>query len=291
MPRLVAARAERGALGNLATGAFATLLATPCSAPFLGTAIGFALAAGPREIVAIFLALGLGMASPYLLVAAVPPLARRLPRPGKWMIHLRHALGFLLAGSAAWLVAVLGAEIGTGAALAVSVLMICAGAALARLRDPGPRWSTVAVALAAALLVPIFAPPPRAAETASGPWRKFDAAAIGGLVRDGRVVLVDVTADWCLTCKANERLVLDSGPVRAALARPQVVAMRADWTRPDAAIAAYLNHFGRYGIPFNAVYGPAAPSGIALPELLTQNTVTAALEEATGSPNPASADR
>jgi suppressor for copper-sensitivity B len=94
-----------------------------------------------------------------------------------------------------------------------------------------------------------------------------------------------VTADWCLTCKVNERLVLDASPVRDALMKPGLVAMRADWTRPDPAIAAYLNRFGRYGIPFNAVYGPGAPAGVALPEILTEDAVQAALRKASGTPD------
>jgi suppressor for copper-sensitivity B len=138
------------------------------------------------------------------------------------------------------------------------------------------------VAFLAAMLLPLIAPTQRTVATAEGRWRDFDPAAIGGLVRDGHVVFVDVTAAWCLTCKVNERLVLDAAPVRAALAQSGVVAMRADWTRPDPAIAAYLNRFSRYGIPFNAVYGPAAPGGQALPELLTTTMVTTALEQATG---------
>jgi suppressor for copper-sensitivity B len=282
LPRAVAALGERHALGNFAAGAFATLLAIPCSAPFLGTALGFALAAGPREILAIFLALGIGMAAPYLLVAAVPRLAILLPRPGQWMIHLRRVLGVLLAASAVWLIWVLAGTIGTRDALAVLALMLIAGAGLALMREPGPRWATLAVALVAALLVPQFAPPPRATTIADGRWQNFDPAAIGGLVRDGHVVFVDVTADWCLTCKVNERLVLDAAPVRAALQGAGVVAMRADWTRPDPAIASYLNRFSRYGIPFNAVYGPAAPGGLPLPELLTTAIVTTALARATG---------
>lgn len=282
LPRAVAALGERHAIGNFAAGAFATLLAIPCSAPFLGTALGFALAAGPREIVAIFLALGIGMAAPYLLVAAVPRLAVLLPRPGRWMIHLRRVLGMLLAASAVWLVWVLAGTIGTRDALAVFALMVIAGASLVLMREPGPRWATLAVALLAAMLVPQFAPPPNAATAADERWQNFDPAAIGGLVRDGHVVFVDVTADWCLTCKVNERLVLDAAPVRAALQRSGVVAMRADWTRPDPAIASYLNRFSRYGIPFNAVYGPAAPGGLPLPELLTTAMVTTALAQATG---------
>jgi suppressor for copper-sensitivity B len=117
---------------------------------------------------------------------------------------------------------------------------------------------------------------------AGGPWRPFDAAALGDLVASGQIVFVDVTADWCLTCKVNERLVLDSDAVRDRLTAPGVIAMRADWTRPNAAIAAYLRRFGRYGIPFNAVYGPGAPAGVALPEILTADAVRAALRQAAG---------
>lgn len=282
LPAGIAALGERANLGNFAAGAFATLLAVPCSAPFLGTALGFALGAGPREIIAIFLALGFGMASPYFLVSALPRLAALLPRPGRWMIHLRRVLGVLLAASAAWLLFVLGGEIGLRAALGIGVLMAIVAATLAWLRDAGPRWTTLGVALAAALLVPAAARPPAEAATASGIWRTFDPAAIPTLVRDGNIVFVDVTADWCLTCKVNERLVLDSASVQQALDRPKVIAMRADWTRPDPAIAAYLYRFKRYGIPFNAVYGPSAPGGLPLPELLTSGMVTHALAEAAG---------
>lgn len=283
LPRRVAGFAAHGPLSSVATGAFATLLATPCSAPFVGTALGFALAAGPAQIVAIFLALGIGMAVPYLLVAAIPALAHALPRPGRWMIYLRWLLGALLFATVLWLIVVLAGELGLRPALAIALLLGLAGLALAVLREPVSRWGLIAAAVAVAFLVPSLSPPPPALATAeTGPWQPFDPGAIGGLVRDGHVVLVDVTADWCLTCKVNERLVLDAAPVRAALAKPSVVAMRADWTSPNPAIAAYLARFQRYGIPFNAVYGPAAPGGLPLPELLSVRTVTAALAEAAG---------
>jgi suppressor for copper-sensitivity B len=282
LPRSVAAVAERGALGNVATGAFATLLATPCSAPFVGTALGFALAAGPLEIIAIFLALGIGMAAPYLLVAAVPGMARALPRPGRWMIYLRWVLGALLLGTAFWLLAVLSGEFGLRAALAIALLLGFAALTLAVLHEPVSRAMLVGAALLGALFVPRLTPPLRGVTVASGPWQAFDPGAIGGLVRDGDVVMVDVTADWCLTCKVNERLVLDRAPVSDDLAKPGVVAMRADWTRPNPAIDAYLARFRRVGIPFNVVYGPAAPGGLPLPELLTTRIVTEALAEAAG---------
>jgi suppressor for copper-sensitivity B len=284
LPRVVADVAGRAALGNVATGAFATLLATPCSAPFLGTAVGFALAAGPVEIVAIFLALGIGFAAPYLLVAAVPRLTRFLPRPGHWMLTLRRLLGLALAGTALWLLTVLAAERSLSLALALAALMAALVAALALLRPGRVRQAAAACFVIAAFAAPLgfTASSAPSALAAGGPWRPFDAAALGDLVESGKVVFVDVTADWCLTCKVNERLVLDSDAVRSRLTAPGVVAMRADWTRPDAAIAAYLKRFGRYGIPFNAVYGPGAPAGVALPEILTADAVRAALRQAAG---------
>jgi len=285
LPHRVADLASRAALGNVTTGAFATLLATPCSAPFLGTAVGYALATGPGETIAIFLALGVGFAAPYLAVAAVPRLARMLPRPGRWMATLRRLLGVALAATAAWLVSVLAAESGAMAAGALAMLLAAMVAAFALVSAGTVRRSALAALALAAVATPLVARAPIGAAVQSGPWRAFDAAALGPLVHDGRVVFVDVTADWCLTCKVNERLVLDDDAIRARLAAPGVVAMRADWTRPDPVIADYLKRFGRYGIPFNAVYGPGAPAGVALPELLTADAVSAALREA-ASPTP-----
>jgi suppressor for copper-sensitivity B len=267
-------------LGNVATGAFATLLATPCSAPFLGTAIGFALAAGPLEIVTVFLALGLGFAAPYLVIALFPQSVLWLPKPGRWMLTLRRVLGLALAGTALWLLSVLTAQTGWRAALAVGVLMAAAAVALALLRTPRARRVAPAALFALAFVVPVAfsAPPP--GRGADAFWRPFDRAAIDKLVGEGRVVFVDVTADWCLTCKVNKQLVIETDPVNARLAAPGVVAMRADWTRPSEAIAAYLRGFGRYGIPFDAVYGPRAPQGLALSEILSSNEVLTALSEA-----------
>ena len=236
-----------GALGNLAdraeprrpllasflSGVLATILATPCSAPLVGTAVGFALARGPHEIVVIFLALGLGLALPYLTIAALPRLVAWLPRPGRWMLWLKRALGLSLAATGLWLGFILVQQTGLVAA--------------------APRDDGIA-------------------------WRKFDAAAIPDLVKQGRVVFVDVTAEWCLTCKANKEFVLTQAPVSDALGDTE--AMLADWTKPDPAISAYLASFGRFGIPMNVVYGPGAPDGILLPELLSSDVVMTALQQA-----------
>jgi suppressor for copper-sensitivity B len=218
------------------TGVLATALATPCSAPFVGTAVGFALSRGPGETLVIFLALGLGLSLPYLAIAAAPRLVGFLPRPGRWMRWLKGLLGLSLVGTAIWLMSIIGLQTG-----------LLNAEALAR-NDSN--------------------------------WILFDESAIPDLVARDKIVFVDVTADWCITCQANKKLVIDRDPVAERLRMDSVVAMKADWTNPDPKIADFLGRHGRYGIPFNIVYGPGAPAGIALPELLTTEAVTAALDQA-----------
>jgi suppressor for copper-sensitivity B len=276
-----------GLAGHFATGAFAALLATPCTAPFLGTAVGFALARGATEILLIFIALGLGLALPYLAVAALPGLATRLPRPGPWMVMLRRILGLALAGTAAWLLSVLAAQVGLSAALVVGALLLALGVVL----FIGRRWSGgLRAASVAVLAVIVFAAPagfpagqtPLAETADNGDWLALDRAEIDRLVQDGQVVFVDVTADWCITCQVNKKLVIEQGDVAERLNNGAVTAMRGDWTLPSDEIADYLASFGRYGIPFNAVYGPSLPEGEALPELLTRKAVLDALDRAAG---------
>jgi suppressor for copper-sensitivity B len=231
LPRFLADRIGASG-GDFASGAFATLLATPCSAPFLGTAVGFALAASDMVIVAVFLALGVGMAIPYWVVAFFPWTAAKLPRPGAWMEKLKKILGLALAATALWLGWVLAAQIG-------------------------------------------------AATKADTPWVTFEPEKIPALVAEGKTVFVDITADWCLTCKANKKFVLDSDEMKQKLFNnPRLVAMQGDWTQSNEAISAFLQRFGRYGIPFNAVFGPSESNGVLLPELLTPSAVREAIERA-----------
>jgi len=267
--------------GPFLTGMFATLLATPCSAPFVGTAVGFALTRGPLEIALIFTALGLGLALPYLAVAALPGVAAALPKPGRWTVRLRFVLGLALAGTAVWLLTVLAAQLGWAAAATALAAAALPAGLLAAWARRGGRILAGGAALAAAggLAAVLVLPASMEPAAPDGRWQAFKEARIGPLVSEGRTVFVDVTADWCITCKFNKAAVLDRGPVAARLTG-DLVAMRADWTRPDAAISAYLARFARYGIPFNAVYGPGAPAGIPLPELLTEGAVLEALDEA-----------
>lgn len=239
LPRFIAHRVGRRrddteptVLGDFLTGAFATLLATPCTAPFLGTAVGFALAGSAVDIFTVFTFLGIGLALPYILLALMPRLFKYLPKPGAWMLKLRRVLAVALFATAAWL---------------------------------------------ASTLYTVTTQP-----TLDAGWQQFSEAAIAPAVADGKVVFVDITADWCLTCKANKRLVLDTDDVIAGLNQPHVVKMQGDWTQQDEVIAAYLKSFSKFGIPFNVVYGPAAPQGIILPELLSKRAVLDALVTAAG---------
>ncbi|HLS69604.1 MAG TPA: protein-disulfide reductase DsbD domain-containing protein [Kiloniellales bacterium] len=277
----------RGLGGAFATGAFATLLATPCSAPFLGTAVGFALSRGASEILMIFTALGIGLALPYLAVAAWPRVARIMPRPGRWMVWLRLLLGLALVGTALWLLAVLAVQLGQAAALALGVFLALLLALFAWrhfLSLPRPAFQVLATALVVAILGFAGLAGPNLEQQAAreSHWGPFEREQISEVVAAGQTVLVDVTADWCITCQVNKARVLESDAIDSLLLEGSVTALRADWTRPDPVIADYLAAHGRYGIPFNVVYGPAAPEGILLPELLSIDAVERAIAEAAG---------
>lgn len=264
-----------GWLGDFATGAFAAVLATPCSAPFLGTAVTYALSRGGSEIALVFTALGLGLALPYLLIAARPGIVARLPKPGMWMVWVKWAMAGLLGLTALWLLGVLLAT--SGPMLVTGLVILCLVALVVLVRKVRALVVAPALLVGAAAL-PVILPASAPISMDAGAWERFERAAIPVRVAAGEVIFVDVTAAWCLTCKANKALVLDRAEVAAALA--QITRMQADWTRPDPDIQAYLNDHGRFGIPFNIVYGPGAPDGVALPELLTPQAVLAAISTA-----------
>jgi thiol:disulfide interchange protein len=280
LARLGGTGPREGIAGHFGSGLFATLMATPCSAPFLGTAIGFALAQKAPLIVAIFTAVGLGMALPYLLLALAPGTARLLPKPGAWMEHVRGIMGFLLAAAAVWLFYVLAAQVSPERVAAIEIGMLVlalfawlhhrgAGAAggSGRRRLAGIGGIGMVVAIAGTLAVAAGAGP-RTAPTTTGktagliPWVSFDRARAESLATAGTPVFVDVTADWCFTCKVNERLVLDTPEVAHAFAEHAVVPMRADWTNRNDEIGAFLAEHGRYGIPFYLLYLPGGEARV-----------------------------
>jgi suppressor for copper-sensitivity B len=295
---LAGAGPREGLAGHFASGLFATLMATPCSAPFLGTAISFALAQPGPVIFAMFTALGLGMALPYLLVAAAPGIARLLPKPGAWMETVRGVMGFLLAGSAVWLFYVLSSQVSAEhlAAIQIGLLGIALftwlqnrvargwairGAAIAGL------VAAVAVTLVVAAGSRGEANPRLAAAKPAGliPWVTFDRAKAESLAAGGQLVFVDVTADWCFTCKVNERLTLDTPEVAKAFSEAGVVPMRADWTNQNAEIGAFLKEHGRYGIPFYLLYRPGREPHV-FSELPSKDALVATVLEAAAVSRP-----
>jgi len=262
------------------SGFVATLLATPCSAPLVGTAVGFALSQGTGEILVIFASLGIGMASPYLIVAAFPGLAKFIPRPGPWLAGVKRVFGIALLATAGWLLMVLGEVAGTMLALSVGAALASALAVLGLAKGAPPKMVAGAGAAIAVLMAALAAfTPDHRSPAQQIPWRTFSAHELQLLVAAGRTVFVDVTADWCITCKINKVLVINGQEVAGRLSS-DVVPLRADWTKPDPEIARFLNKYGRYGIPFNIVFGPAAPDGIALSEILSTSSVSAALNDA-----------
>jgi suppressor for copper-sensitivity B len=309
LPRWIAdigghAGQAQGLGGHFSTGMLATLLATPCSAPFLGTAIGFALSRGAFEIWVIFTALGFGLALPYILIALAPGLASRLPRPGAWMVILRKVLGFALAITTIWLLSVLNSLIGL-VATSLCALILFAMTIFLLFKRQSPEtspatgaagWKAISVLTIFVFAVPLWlAKTPEVSANLgndSEMWVRFDESKIHQLVSEGKTVFVDVTADWCITCQVNKKLVLNSSAVEKKLTNDNIIRMKADWTRPNKIIAEYLATFGRYAIPFNVVYGPSVPSGITLPELLTNTAVLGAIQQAQQNTNsPATATR
>ncbi|MFD2204341.1 protein-disulfide reductase DsbD family protein [Kiloniella antarctica] len=272
---------RKGNSGDFLKGMFATLLATPCSAPFLGTAVGFALARGTLEIFGIFTLLGLGMSIPYLLVAIRPEFARILPKPGKWMVWLKTVLGLMLLGTTVWLLSVLFVQVGLVATIVVGALLALGMAALS-LKSVAMIHRIIIIGVLAlfSMAVPyVLATAPQQA-TRSDLWQPFEPAQISKLVGEGNIVFVDVTADWCITCQVNKKLVLEKDEIQSRLGQSDVIAMLGDWTLPSEEITAYLKQYDRYGIPFNIVYGPNAPNGIVLSELLSVSEVEKAFDRA-----------
>jgi suppressor for copper-sensitivity B len=287
---------REGLAGHFASGLFATLMATPCSAPFLGTAISFALAQKAPVILAVFTALGVGMALPYLLVAAVPGVARFLPRPGAWMETVRGLMGFLLAAAAVWLFFILSSQVAPEqlAAIQLGLLAIALFTWLQHRVARGRALRGVAGAgIAAAVAITLLsawggtgARGEAKSLTASKPaglipWVDFDRARAESLARGGQLVFVDVTADWCFTCKVNERLVLDTPEVARAFQEHDVVPMRADWTNRNDRIGAFLAEHGRYGIPFYLLYRPGREPHV-FSELPSKDGLVAAVRQAAG---------
>lgn len=294
--RLCTWRASHPAADAFGSGVLAVLAASPCTAPFMGAALGFAITQPPAQSLAVFATLGVGMALPYAALVLLPGWRQRLPRPGPWMLRLKQALAFPMFATVVWLVWVLGLQAGIdGAAQALLALLGLAALVwlLGMLRRPtalARLGSAAGLAAMVALLAwswPTAQPATPAgtvsasATTTGGTsggagWQPYSDAALTAQLAQGRTVFVDFTAAWCVSCQVNKRLVLSQPGVVADFDRAQVVRMRADWTRRDAEITAALARLGRNGVPVYALLRPGQEP-LLLPEILTVGLVRSAL--------------
>jgi thiol:disulfide interchange protein DsbD len=280
---------KQGFAGSFFTGVLAVVVATPCAAPFMGVAVGYALAQSAVVTFVIFTALALGLAAPYVALTLQPAWTRVLPRPGVWMEVLKQATAIPIFGTAIWLVWVVASSYGANLLLALLVsLLLLAVAGWFLGRWPAKRWPTIVAVLilAAVVALCVIAPKkfvqaqsPASTPSASSDWQPWSADAVEKARAEGKTVFVDFTAKWCLSCQVNERVALEQPEVREAFEKAHVVKFKADWTQHDDAIANELMSLGRNGVPVYALYKPGASEPELLPEALTPGIVMDALKE------------
>ncbi|WP_296281955.1 protein-disulfide reductase DsbD [Pseudoxanthomonas sp.] len=278
---------RRGPVGDFFTGVLAVVVASPCTAPFMGIALAYAFTAPTPLALLVFAVLGLGLALPFLLIGFVPALAHRLPRPGAWMETLKQVLAFPMYLTAAWLLWVLGKQRGVdavGLALVGLVLLALGLWWFQRVRFAAPLQRMLALALATSALVPLVMvhrlPTSTSAAAMTDGHVPYSAERLAALRAEGRIVFVDMTADWCVTCKANEKAVLNTDAFRELLSEHDAVMMTGDWTNVDPAITAFLEQHKAVGVPLYVMYPRNGGEGEVLPTVLTHDTVRQAFERA-----------
>jgi thiol:disulfide interchange protein len=292
---LVSTTERKDDLGSFFQGVFATVLATPCTAPFLGTALGFAFSQSPAVILSMFVAIAAGMSAPYLLLSAQPAWLRFLPRPGPWMLHVKQFMGFLLLATLLFLLYVLGAQRGLEGAiwascflLVISVACWMKGAFVLPTASATKRTVVFVLMLMLVLGSGIYFIGGKFRSTnialadsrLRGDWQAFTPERLRTELDQGHFVFVDFTAAWCLTCKFNEANVLESTEVREAFQRHAIVKLKADWTNGDPAITKLLQQFGRPGVPLYVLYPGKSEEPIVFPEVLTKGMVLEKLQTA-----------
>ena len=284
-------------LGSFFQGVFATVLATPCTAPFLGTALGFAFSQSSAVILAMFAAIATGMSAPYLLLSAQPAWLGFLPNPGPWMLHVKQFMGFLLLATLLFLLYVLGAQRGLeGAIWASCFLLVISVACWMKGAFVLPTSSAMKRAVVLGLMLVLVigsgiyfiggkfrsANVGLADSRLRGDWQAFTPDRLQAELDQGRSVFVDFTAAWCITCKFNEANVLESTEVRDAFQRHAIVKLKADWTNGDPTITKLLQRFGRPGVPLYVLYPGKNEEPIVFPEVLTKGMVLEKLRTAVG---------
>jgi thiol:disulfide interchange protein DsbD len=284
--------------GSFVNGVFATVLATPCTAPFLGAALGFAFTQPLPVIVLTFVCVGFGLAFPFLLLAFVPAWTRFLPRPGDWMNTFKALMGFLLMATVVWLLDVLGKQVGAQGLtqmLAYIGLLGLAAWVWGRfgnvMREAASRRRAAVVAAvlvvagAGALLrfEPVAVAGAVETDEHGITWKAFSEDEVRAVAAGGQPVFIDFTAAWCWTCKVNESAVINTDPVREVFKAHNVATFKGDWTNRDPAIGEYLRRHGRAGVPMYVVIPPGKPDApVVLPEVITKDMVVEAIEKAAG---------
>ena len=277
---------RNGTIGSFFTGLLAVLVATPCTAPFMGVAVAAGLGAPPAVTVLVFTMMGLGLAAPYVVLASIPGLARLMPRPGQWLEVLKQALAFPMYGAAAWLLWVASQEAGPAGVLATAAGLVLVAfaawvfgisqAAAAQPRRFGQAAAAVAVLAALAMLSSITTEPLGAKADDSA--EAFTPDRLASLRAQGRPVFVNMTAAWCVTCLVNERVALRAAAVEKAFAAEDVAYLRGDWTRQDPAITAFLRQNGRDGVPLYVFFPSGGGPAQVLPQILTESSVLRLLQ-------------
>ncbi len=296
--RMDAAGHKAGLVGAFFTGALLVLLSTPCSAPFLGTAMGFAFTASTPVLFLFFTAAGLGLALPYLLVCAFPAVLKVFPKPGPWMVKLQKAMGVLLLATVAWLLWIVNQQAGnTGVALFLGIVLLSGvfSFIIGKFAPPGVAFWREAVLFAAAAIALAtgwfaFAAPQyekvlsdrfnarMAKQVLEDGWYRYSPQLVAEFAKAGRTIFIDATADWCLTCKANEAAVLSDPALLQKLDSAGVVRMKADWTRETPEVNELLYSMGKSGVPAYAIYPKGDKSKqVVLPELLTSGLILEAI--------------
>ena len=294
--RLAGSTASEGELGSFFQGVFATVLATPCTAPFLGTALGFAFTQSSLVILAMFAAIAAGMGAPYLLLSIQPAWLRFLPKPGAWMEYVKQLMGFLLLATLLFLLYVLGAQRGSDALVWAASFLLAISVACwmkGKFFTPFNSRLTKGIALVLMSILVIasafyfvgdkFRFSKIDIVQTSGDWQMFTPERLQNELDQNHAVFVDFTAAWCLTCKFNEKTVLESAQIRDAFKQRAITKLKADWTNGDPAITKLLQQFGRPGVPMYVLYPGKAAEPFVFPELLTKNLILEKLETITRS--------